>query len=121
MLAKRARRNRFRGNSLLVERYDIPMRVALEREPTRTDLVLQEDACSLLLLTRHDKYKTSVERIADALCAAGVPVELAAHGMWRFMEHVALSWLVGNGDHLPAALAERYFGVVDAPLRTFGV
>ncbi len=88
----------FRGNSLLVERYDIPMRAALENEPSRTDLVLQEDACSLLLLKRSDKYKTSVERIADALRAAGLSVELASHGMWRLLEHVAFSWMVGNGD-----------------------
>ena len=88
----------FRGNSLIVERYDIPMRSSLEKEPSRIDLVLQEDACSLLLLKRNDKYKTSVERIADALREAGLSVELASQGMWRLLEHVAFSWMVGNGD-----------------------
>ncbi len=88
----------FVGNSLIVERYDIPMRAALEIEPSRVNLALQEDACSLLLLHRNDKYKTSVERIADSLRDADLPVEPDAHGMWRLIEHVAFSWLVGNGD-----------------------
>jgi len=88
----------FRGNSLIVERYDIPMHASLETEPTRVDLALQEDACSLLLLRRNDKYRTSVERIADTLVTAGLSTELGTHGMWRLIEHVAFSWLVGNGD-----------------------
>jgi serine/threonine-protein kinase HipA len=88
----------FSGNSLIVERYDIPMRASLEMEPSRIDLALQEDACSLLLLHRNDKYKTSVERVANSLLDAGLPVGPEAPGMWRLIEHVAFSWLVGNGD-----------------------
>ncbi len=87
-----------RGTSLMVERYDIPMRSALEIEPSRVDLVLQEDTCSLLLLPRKDKYKTSVERIAETLRIAGLSPDVTASGLWRLIEHVAFSWLIGNGD-----------------------
>ena len=88
----------FHGHSLIVERYDIPSRAALEMEPSRIDLVLQEDACSLLLLSRSDKYTTTIERIADALRDAGLSVDVHANGLWRLIEHVAFSWLIGNGD-----------------------
>lgn len=97
-IIKFAEDSSFQGNSLIVERYDIPSRSSLEKEPSRIDLVLQEDACSLLLLQRNDKYKTSVERIADALKKAELPIALGTPGMWRLIEHVAFSWLVGNGD-----------------------
>ena len=61
------------GSSLIAEHYDIPTRAALEPEPSRIDLALQEDVCSLLCLTRNDKYRTSVERIADSLNAHSAP------------------------------------------------
>ena len=88
----------FLGNSLIVERYDIPSHASLVREPSRVNLALQEDACSLLLLHRKDKYKTSIERVADALRNAGLPREPDARGLWQLIEHVTFSWLVGNGD-----------------------
>jgi len=87
----------YRSRSLLVERYDIPDRVALESEGSRTELLLQEDACSLLLLRRAQKYNTSMERIADALLAAGI-APAGERGMRHFLILVLYSWIVGNGD-----------------------
>jgi serine/threonine-protein kinase HipA len=86
--------SRYRGRSLLVERYDIPERAALERGGSDTPLILQEDACSLLLLRREHKYKTSLERVASALVEAG----LSGEDMRRFLRLVMFSWIVGNGD-----------------------
>jgi serine/threonine-protein kinase HipA len=87
--------SRYRGRSLLVERYDIPDLAALDAG-AQADLILQEDACSLLLLRRHEKYQTSMERIADALLAAGLGPD--DQGMLRFLQLTLFSWIVGNGD-----------------------
>ena len=87
----------YQGLSLLVERYDIPHRRILDEATSRATLYLQEDTCSLLLLRREEKYRTSMERIADALLAAGVE-ERAPGGMRRFLQLVIYSWIVGNGD-----------------------
>jgi len=87
----------YEGRSLLVERYDIPDRRLLEALTAEAPLFLQEDACSLLLLRREDKYRTSMERVADALLSAGVD-RTAEDGMRRFLQLVLFSWLIGNGD-----------------------
>lgn len=87
----------YRGRSLLVERYDIPDRLTLDSETSDANLFLQEDACSLLLLRREQKYNTSMERIADALLRAGIDPS-GNGGMRRFLELVLFSWIVGNGD-----------------------
>lgn len=84
--------SRYEGRSLLVERYDIPDRQGLESANER--LILQEDACALLGLRRDQKYNTSLERVADALVTAGV----GAADMRSFLQLVAFSWLIGNGD-----------------------
>lgn len=89
---------RYRGRSLLVERYDIPARAALDKGGTQLRLGLQEDACSLLLLRRDEKYATSHERIAAALLDAGLSPEVGGDGMWRYLQVVLYSWIVGNGD-----------------------
>jgi serine/threonine-protein kinase HipA len=89
---------RYRGRSLLVERYDIPTRAALDQGGTQLRLGLQEDACSLLLLRRDEKYATSYERIAAALLDAGLSREVRGDGMWRYLQVVLFSWMVGNGD-----------------------
>lgn len=91
-------RFRNRGRSLLIERYDIPARTALHRNPSSLRLMLQEDACSLLLLPRAAKYSTSMERIATALHEAGVPEDPKKNGLWLFLRQVIFSWIVGNGD-----------------------
>jgi serine/threonine-protein kinase HipA len=84
----------YRGRSLLVERYDVPDRLKLDSETSDARLFLQEDACSLLLLRREQKYNTSMERIADALLGAGV----APSDLRHFLMLVMFSWIVGNGD-----------------------
>ncbi len=91
-------RSPFTGPSLLVERYDIPTRAELDGSPLGLELMLQEDTCSLLLLTRAEKYKTSIERIAVALRDAGVPDDDSPTGLRMLLRHVAFSCLVGNGD-----------------------
>lgn len=88
----------YRGRSLLVERYDIPTRADLDHGGTQLRLGLQEDACSLLLLRRDEKYATSHERIATALLDAGLSPEVGADGMWRYLQLVLFSWMMGNGD-----------------------
>lgn len=82
------------GRALLVERYDIPDRGVLETATSQAELVLQEDACSLLLLARERKYSTSLERVADALMGIGVPDS----DMRLILRLVLFSWIVGNGD-----------------------
>ena len=84
--------------ALIVERYDIPARQALDTHAPNLKLLLQEDACSLLNLRRSDKYHTSVEAIAGALVQAGVPPDLGADGMGDFLRHVVFSFITGNGD-----------------------
>jgi serine/threonine-protein kinase HipA len=73
---------------LLVERFDVPE----EREPAQ--IVLLEDAASLLGLRREDKYRTSMERIQDAIAEAGAD----RSQLLEFVALAAFSWLVGNGD-----------------------
>jgi serine/threonine-protein kinase HipA len=80
--------SRFRTPGLLVERFDVP---AVD-EPEQISIL--EDAASVLALRRADKYRTSMERIQDALADEG----LASAGLLRFVELAAFSWLVGNGD-----------------------
>ena len=90
--------SRYRGRSLLIERYDIPDRAALDRGGSDLRLSLQEDACSLLLLRRDEKYQVSLERIATALIETGLSTEVDGDGLWRFLQVVMFSWIVGNGD-----------------------
>jgi serine/threonine-protein kinase HipA len=87
----------YEGVSLLVERYDIPDRETLQKSTSQASLYLQEDACSLLLLRREDKYDASMEKIADALLEAGVPLG-GPKGMLGFFQLVLYSWIIGNGD-----------------------
>jgi serine/threonine-protein kinase HipA len=87
----------YQGVSLLVERYDIPDRETLQKSTSQASLYLQEDACSLLLLRREDKYDASMEKIADALLEAGVPLG-GPEGMLGFFQLVLYSWIIGNGD-----------------------
>lgn len=75
--------------ALLVERFDLP--TALD---SGSDVFLVEDAASLLGLRREDKYRPSLERVADALRAAG----LTTAELGTFLDHVVFSWRVGNGD-----------------------
>lgn len=84
----------YRGRSLLVERYDIPDRSTLATVTSDATLFLQEDACSLLLLRRSQKYNTSMERIADSLVDAGLQPDDLRH----FLILVMFSWIIGNGD-----------------------
>ena len=86
------------GRSLLVERYDIPAAAALRDGGPELELLLQEDACSLLLLPRAEKYRTSVERVADAFRDLGLPADANENGLWTLLRHVAFSWIVANGD-----------------------
>lgn len=79
----------FETPCLLVERFDLPS-AAEELE----HVVLLEDAASLLGLPREEKYRTSLERVLDALKSAG----LDDRGFCTFLGHVIFSWLVGNGD-----------------------
>ena len=81
--------SKLRGPALLVERFDLPR--SLEGE---VRLPLLEDGASLLGLSRTEKYRTSLERVTDALLGVG----LDAEDMGRFLDHVCFSWLVGNGD-----------------------
>lgn len=90
--------SRYRGRALLIERYDIPTRASLERGGRELRLSLQEDACSLLLMSRSEKYRTSIERIGASLRAVGLSSEVGGDGLWRFLQVVLFSWMVGNGD-----------------------
>lgn len=74
---------------LLIERFDIPD--SLEGAGR---LLLLEDGASLLGLPRIDKYRPSLERVTTMLLGLG----LGPEGMEQFLDHVAFSWLVGNGD-----------------------
>ena len=77
------------GPGLLIERFDIP-----DSLDGAGHLSLLEDGASLLGLPRIDKYRTSLERMATILQSSGLDSE----GMEHFLDHVAFSWLVGNGD-----------------------
>lgn len=80
--------------ALLIERYDIPGKTALDSGSVDLTLPLQEDAASLLLLSRADKYHSSAEKIAKAL----LDLRLTEPELDKFLEHVIFSWLVANGD-----------------------
>ncbi len=102
--------SRYRGRALLIERYDVPARAALERGGRELRLPLQEDACSLMLLSRGEKYQTSIERIAGALAAAGLSSDVGGDGLWRYLQVVLFSWIVGNGDlHAKNVSVLRHF------------
>lgn len=77
------------GRGLLIERIDLPR--SLE---DLTPLPLLEDGASLLGLSRIEKYQTSLEKVASMLLGVG----LDAEGLGRFLDHLAFSWLAGNGD-----------------------
>lgn len=78
-----------RSPGLLIERFDLPDSLSAPRE-----ILMLEEAAVLLGLKREDKYAGSMERIATALLDAGVVHD----DMDRFLDHVAFSWIVGNGD-----------------------
>jgi serine/threonine-protein kinase HipA len=81
--------SKLKGRGLLVERFDIPRSLeGAQRLP------LLEDGASLLGLSRTDKYRTSLEKVTEALLDQGLDTD----GMARFLDHVSFSWLVGNGD-----------------------
>jgi len=77
------------ATGLLVERFD---RVHLRG---RTHRLHQEDACQLLDRYPADKYALSCNDIAEALQAACAAPAVA---VLRFVELVAFSYLIGNGD-----------------------
>lgn len=87
-----------RGPALLIERFDIPDGDALEMGGEDLRLALLEDACSLLLLHREEKYDTSLERVETVLRETGLSSEESNPGLWAFLKHVLFSWIVGNGD-----------------------
>ena len=62
--------------------------------PSNLKLALQEDAASLLLLSRDDKYGTSAEKVAKIL----VELRLKENDLWLFLKHLIFSWFVANGD-----------------------
>ncbi|MEO7502820.1 MAG: type II toxin-antitoxin system HipA family toxin, partial [Gemmatimonadaceae bacterium] len=74
---------------LLVERFDLPASL-----PSPRRIFLLEEAASLLGLRREEKYSVSIERVAAALLASGIP----ATDIQLFFDHVVFSWIVGNGD-----------------------
>ncbi|RKI04027.1 type II toxin-antitoxin system HipA family toxin [Corallococcus sp. AB038B] len=83
--------DRDRNDGLLVARFD---RSWLKAE-RRLRRVHQEDACQFLDRYPSDKYRLTCAAIAEGLrehCAAPVP-EIA-----RFLQLVAFSYLIGNGD-----------------------
>jgi serine/threonine-protein kinase HipA len=89
------RRVEFPSNSelkspgLLIERFDIPQSVS-----SLSEVVMLEEAATLLGITREDKYDVSLERVAASLMKAG----LNGDDMDRFADHVVFSWITGNGD-----------------------
>ena len=77
------------GNpGLLVERFD---RVW---SPAGLRRIHQEDGCQLLDRYPADKYRLSCRELADGLAATAAPVTQIA----RFVELIAFSSLIGNGD-----------------------
>ena len=81
-----------RSPALLVERFDLPQSLDDPRQ-----LLLLEDAASLMGISREEKYDPSHERIFDALRDSGVLEQDFA----TYFDQIAFSWLVGNG-HLHA-------------------
>jgi len=84
----------FPGRALLIERYDVPEKRNLEEMHHGLKLALQEDAASLLYLSRADKYGTSAERVAKML----VDLKLSEPDLWLYLSHLIFSWFVANGD-----------------------
>jgi serine/threonine-protein kinase HipA len=84
----------FPGRALLIERYDVPGKQDLEEMHHSLKLALQEDAASLLYLSRADKYGTSAERVAKTL----VDLKLSEANLWLYLSHLIFSWFVANGD-----------------------
>ncbi|MBZ0190013.1 MAG: HipA domain-containing protein, partial [Candidatus Obscuribacterales bacterium] len=84
----------FTGRALLIERYDVPDKRNLEEMHQSLKLALQEDAASLLYLSRADKYGTSAERVARTL----VDLKLNEADLWLYLSHLIFSWFVANGD-----------------------
>ncbi len=84
----------FPGRALLIERYDVPNKRDLEEMHHSLKLALQEDAASLLYLSRADKYGTSAERVAKTL----VDLRLSEADLWLYLSHLIFSWFVANGD-----------------------
>ena len=82
------------NRALLIERYDIPDKHDLDAGAASLQLPLQEDAASLLLLSRADKYNTSAEKVAKALMDIG----LSERDLEQFLKHLLFSWFVANGD-----------------------
>lgn len=94
MVDSRNKHKFFDGRALLIERYDIPETETLSAVNTSIKLALQEDASSLLQLSRSEKYATSAEKIARAL----VDSKLRESDLWVFLSHIIFSWFVANGD-----------------------
>ena len=84
----------FPGRALLIERYDVPNSQDLEEMHPTLKLALQEDAASLLNLSRQDKYKTSGERVARTL----IDLKLGEADLWLYLRHLIFSWFIANGD-----------------------
>jgi serine/threonine-protein kinase HipA len=78
-----------RSPGLLVERFDLPASLSSPRS-----VLLFEEAASLLGIGREDKYSVSLENIGAALLVAGI----GSNDLEQFFDHVAFSWIVGNGD-----------------------
>jgi serine/threonine-protein kinase HipA len=86
--------NSFPSRALLIERYDVPERRQLEEMSPGLKLAMQEDAASLLYLSRAEKYGTSGERVASVL----VDLKLNESDLWLYLSHLIFSWFVANGD-----------------------
>jgi hypothetical protein len=71
------------GRALLIERCDVPGKRDLEEMHHSLKLALQEDAASLLYLSRADKYGTSAERVATTL----VDLKLSEGDLWLYLWH----------------------------------
>lgn len=80
--------------ALLVERYDIPSAVDLERGGSSLSLFMQQDSATLLGLARRQKYSPSLDAIAKTLLA----MRLGSDELNAFLTHVVFSWIIGNGD-----------------------
>lgn len=78
-----------RSPGLLIERFDIPRSLS-----SLSEVVILEEAATLLGIARDDKYDVSLERVAAALIAAGLNTDEMDH----FGDHVVFSWITGNGD-----------------------
>jgi serine/threonine-protein kinase HipA len=94
MIEAKNKTDLFPARALLIERYDVPDKRDLEGMHSGLKLALQEDAASLLYLSRADKYETSGERVARTL----LDLKLKEADLWLYLSHVIFSWFVANGD-----------------------